>query len=599
MPDLGSGFAHAALTDLLGGAFRAAVYAANLILPNEHLSPDDYIALYQRNMLNASSYFLHMRQLGFAVNLVPSAQTRILTTNQDGLLSVSSAFTDSNMNEIDRYGMMTKNMPTPTEILLLSNRGLITDRAAKQLLFNNFSGEWELAKKWFTLRDQIPGPSDLINFAVRDCFFPDIVAAHQYSRELPVDILPWMKKQGLGGDVGIPLPAGSTTTAGADTRTRAQWFDLYWWSHWQLPSISQGYTMLQRLYPNSSYGPSPTNPPGVSFSTDDLQLLYRADAWSPAWRKRLEAISYQPIGIRYIKLLYASNVIKEDADNHDVYHAYRQLGYSDIDAKRLAALVVKTARKDILDLTIKQIERLYKQGTLGDKEAVDRIKTLDYPERDATYAIENWKLELAADEVDQAIKSVREIYLKADINADQARGYLTTMRLTPSAIDRLFRIWNLQHLAATKHVGASEAVKWFKNSLIPESSLELRLNQLNYNQEETYGIIATAKDEMALRDSKLLDAMQKESVKTIAALTKAREKNAADVAKQQAKDLVAREKSLAKLSEADKKAYTEKNIVAFYKGNFITEDQVKNILEAKGWLPNTISVWMRKWTPPK
>lgn len=584
---------------IFGGLGNTFNIAGNYIFPTVQLPVNDIITLYNRSIIAAPDMGRMCRQQGFLVNQEDIAVNEVVIVRNDGVVTINNAYMLQPLTPNDHFIKNAINWPTNDEASVMFNRELINKYTFDYIVRMNTGRSPAWAQLYDNMRFQIPGPSDLVAFAVRDCFSPDIVSTFEYAKELPTAILPWMKKQGLGGDVGVRIPPNATTTEGRETRTDAKWFDLYWWSHWALPSVGQGYEMLQRLYPQSSFGPSPFADNTTYFSSDNLELLQKANDYPPFWRKRLQAIAYHPIGIRYIRQLYQYNIIKEDADNHDVYHAYRQLGYNDTDSQRLSALVVKTARKDILDLTMKQIERLYKQGTLGDSEAVDRIKQLTYPERDALYAVENWKLELAADEVDSAIKAVKTIYMKADINMDQVRSKLSTMRLSATAIARLLRMWNLELLAGTKHVTANEAVKWFKNNIIPESSLELRLTQLNYNAEERYGIIATAKDEMVLRDGKILDAMTKETQRTIAALARQREKNATDVAKEHTKELVARSKAAEKLSNADKKAYTEKNIIAFYKGGFIDESQVKNILDAKGWLPNTINVWMRQFTPSK
>src|SRR5439155_13478403 len=108
--------------------------------------------------------------------------------------------------------------------------------------------------KW---KEEIPGPSDLIRFAVREGFTPAIVTLYRYNDDFPVEIIPWMQKQGFTGDVGIPRPPGIDSQGRPLPPGNATWADLHWWAHWELPSPTQGYEMVHRLYPNSRFGPSP------------------------------------------------------------------------------------------------------------------------------------------------------------------------------------------------------------------------------------------------------------------------------------------------------------------------------------------------------
>lgn len=593
------GFAVNSGLEMLGGAQRAVSYAANRALPNNSLGYDTYVRLFYANLLDSKGFQDNLYHLGFEVTLLPQPRFRLIKVGDSGLLELRSEIWQGDLTDVDRAVAISKNLPSPDETLLLLNRGLLSPALAQWLIKFNFGGETDLAKAWLTLKDQIPGPSDLVSFAVRDVWSPDIVTTFQYNKELPSAILPWMAKQGLAGSIDIPLPPGSTNTEGPDTRTTAQWFDAYWWAHWQLPSVGQGFTMLQRLYPDSRYGPSPYAGPESFFTQENLELLQKANDFPPYWRKRLQAIAYNPLTRVDIRRMYATGVLKEDKDNHDVYHAYRQIGYNDNDSLRLTTYTLRTARKDIKDLTIQQVTKLFKQGVLDQQQAIEALTKLFYtPEESGAY-VSLLSLELSSEEITQLLKLAKRAFVEGDFNEDAVRALFARMGLTPTSQDRYIRLWVSEKVATPRHVSAAQAVKMYKMGLFNATALATRLTNLRYPPPEVNLIIEQANVDVQLQLAKaqLAGLKQQQRASTQAAKEKAKADTAA--AKEKVKETESATKQVEKIRAKDKAAFSEKNIIAFYKGGFIDAEEVHNILAAKGWFENTIETWMATYTPPR
>lgn len=591
------GFGLSTGMDLLGGVGRATAMAANRLLPNQPLGVENYALLYQMGLMSKDLYKAHILEMGYVVSGDNASQMKLLLEAPDGKLAINRYPIGSDAYYMDKHLAISKGLISPEEILVMVNRGLMTEQAALFLLKLMFGGEDKLARKYYTLKDQIPGPSDLIAFAVRDCFDPNIVSTFQYNKELPSAILPWMEKQGLAGDVGLPMPAGSTTSTGPDARTRAQWFDMYWWSHWQLPSVGQGFELLQRLYPDSMYGPSPYATQDTYFSRENLELLQKANDFPPFWRERLQAIAYKPLGRIDIKRMYAAGILHEDANTHEVFHAYKQQGYNDVDSKRLTDYTVKKARPNISDLTMVQIKRLYKQGSISDERAIQSLQALDFTNREASYQVQNWKLEISADTVDYKLKYVRSAFLNADIDEHEVISYFLGMRLEQAAQDRYLARWKMQLQVTYKHITVEKAINLRKKGYITYDQLLNKLNNLRYSITEQHILLQETEDEIAIAQAKREASLAKSQAKEVEKVTTKAIKVADAKAKATLKQQEALAKEHAKLLAKDQAAFTEKNIIAFWKKGLLDESQIRNILQVKAWLPDTIDLWIETYNP--
>jgi hypothetical protein len=584
---------------LLGGISRMASYGGNLILPNAALDINDYIRMFRSGFMGAQVLKAEARQLGFDLSGRPRADLKLMKLDANGLCIRNQKYMTEVYDILDKHILTNKQLPSNDEILVMLNRKLISMELARQLITFNCDGETAYANQVLAMRHQIPGPTDLIAFAVRDCFSPDIVRTFEYNKELPIDILPWMEKQGLGGKLGLPLPPNSTTTSGNDTRTEAQWFDLYWWSHWQLPSVGQGYEMLQRLYPDSRYGRSPYADADTTFSVENLELLQKANDFPTFWRKRLQAIAYNPLGRIDIKRLYVSNVLKEDNINHDVYHAYRAAGYNDLDANRLTTYVKKSAFKDIRNLSVQQLDKLWTMGAIGDTDVINGLQRLDFPDEHIGMHMSNLKLEAKAKQIEETLKLLHKAYLSGEYNQDQLASIFHTMGISEVAQERYIQTWNVEINTTHKYISVQKAVGLFKKGLVPEFALYNKLTNLRYAKLDADLIVNEAKQEIILEQAKALLVMAKQQSKQSESAQKQTEKALADSEKKAAKQKETTLKAMEKASSKDKSAFSERNIIAFYKAKHITPIQVENILAAKGWLPNTIKTWMATYTPVK
>jgi hypothetical protein len=582
---------------LLGGPQRAASYTGNRAVPNESLGLDAYCMLMRLGYLSPQAFNENLLDLGYPTTPMNRAEYRLMKYGPNGILVFNDTMLEGEQYHADRLAALSKNLPGPDEVLLMLNRGIIDKGLAEVLIEIAYGGETFYAKEYLKLADQIPGPTDLISFAVRDVFSNDIVTTFEYNKELPSAILPWMAKQGLAGKTGQPMPANSTTTEGDETRTETQWFDYYWWSHWQLPGVSQGFEMLQRLYSTSRYGPAPTANTNTYFDKPALELLQKANDFPPYWRERLQAISYNPISRMDIKRLYNAGILKEDADNHDVYHAYRANGYNDSDAYKLTQYALKTVPKDIQDLALQQVDKLYKLGALDVSDVSSRLAALYYrPEQIAAH-ITQLDLEITTDEIKHNLDAAKKAFLAGDFSLDNLRSFLTTAGITPIAQSRYLREWQVELQTSRRHISASEAIRMYKSGTLALVALQTRLTNLNYPPLEIIQIIGDANASIIIKQAKAELAAIKQGSKPLKAVKPIVDKAALQAAKAKAKTQADAVKEEAKVAKAERGAFSETNLKAFAKAGLITKANLEKVLADKGWLSETIVLWIEAFAP--
>jgi len=263
-------------------------------------------------------------------------------------------------------------LPTLDELLDLKQRRLIDDNLFNHLSRRITDGQGGMISAFQAMKKLIPGPSDLVRFAVREAFSPDLITLFGYNKEFPTQILDYMAKQGFDGSTGMQIPAQGTTNDNQPRQGEATWTDLFWWSHWELPSLTQGYEMLHRLYNQSDYGPSPYLVNNADFNSQTLEQLQRAQDIPDYWRGRLQAISYHSLNPSDAEILRREGKI-DDAEH---YHALRNAGYDD----RTAKIVMKRAQHI---LTVSDATSLYRHKAITPERAIEIIRNNGYSQQDA------------------------------------------------------------------------------------------------------------------------------------------------------------------------------------------------------------------------
>jgi hypothetical protein len=460
-----------------------------------------------------------------------------------------------------------------------------------------------------SLRNEIPPVADLIRFAVRDAFYPDIVAAYGEADEYPRILDKYISWQGLGWDTGYTAPASTDADGNAIASHPASWGEIAWFAHWEFPSATQGYDMLHMLYADSPYGPSPYVADGQggidkskTFDTTDLNRLLRASGYSTYWRNKVTAIADPPLSRIDVRKLHLAGVIKDA----DVYHNYRAQGYNDKNAQWLTQLTIVKEQPDVS----KQVCILYQLGIMDEDQSMQVLQKNGHNQVDSQAIMYQCKLEQKIKEVSLVVERIHKSLLSGAIDDNEARGLLAQVGINQDQITVFSNLWGAEKSFDLKIVTRSELLGWYVDGIITDDDLIGRLQRLGYTDRDIGYYKRAADDKIQTIDIKRQNALQaeinREQAKQAATIAKqqAAASKAAKSAQQQAKQQQAQQTKAQKAGATDAKAtaraakdaiaaslkgITVGRLRSWYVAKEITSESLQAYLALMGWLPTTIS----------
>lgn len=572
----------ASQSGVLAPLTRATGQAANRGSPNNIYSPEVYITAWHKNLISTDWLKRFVESSGYFVGNIDLAWLSRRARNNEGIWDVTfqnpagGITAEQNMILAERY------TPTVDEALDLYQRGFITNRLCRDMLRLNKIFQPNEQSLYMRASKPLPGISDLIRFSVRGAFSQDEITTYGYHNETPEAILPFTKELGYNWPIGMTKPEGIGEDGNVQASRDAYWFDLYWWSHWELPSLTQGYDMMYRLYPDSRFGPSPDYTVETSFTNEDMEKLQKAQDIPTYWRKRLQAIAYMPLTRTDAKRMNFIGVL----NRRGLYHAFRANGYNDRNALNLVRFTEEENRRMRMRLpgrlTRDQICNWFKLGTITREQAITNLRSLDIPEAEAAFMMDLCEADLAHETAKEAIKYIRRRYMRGEISADRAREQLTNYGIRPTRVQQYIDTWFLNLRSTTHLLSASKNIAHYKKGLIDENLLTSLLQQLGYSSRAVGIMVREAKLELQEKRARQIQTIGEKQTKAIKATIKERQ----SAAEKQARELQKRlDKALSGASE--------KNLVEWYKAGLITINQIRKKLIQKGWMREDVERFVR------
>jgi hypothetical protein len=330
----------------------------------------------------------------------------------------------------------------------------------------------------------------------------------------------------------------------------------------------------------------------------------RASDYSPAWRDRLQAISYNPLPQRWIKKLVQHNVIEEA----DVYHNYRSMGFADKEAKKMTKVVIidadPTQNGSFLSPMKQQMAKQYATGVADDADVTNALVSVGATRAQADMEVQIIKLSTLNADIEDNIKSIRAGFLSGAFTSDEVKAFLEQLGIGKDRLKQLAFNWQLQLSSRRKIVAAKECSGWYIDGIISEFELIVRLTRLQYNQEDVTRIVQAANLQIARQFTK---AEAKAAKELAAAIEKSYREAQQQQARIQAKLKEQQRELEKKLKEqqaiADKKlaqflsARTDANLKAWWRDGTINENDIRATLKLRGWIDDDIGRWVNHNKP--
>lgn len=401
------------------------------LLPNELMPIAEAVEARYRGIMSPEEYSHEVRRQGFD------------DTRQEWVFKVSE----------NLLGIM--------ELINLHRR----DKISKATLLNKANQiKWggEAIENLLAITEAIPSAQDIIAFAVREVYSPEIAEAFgQYE----------------GAEEVYDKAEADLKAIGMIKET----FTKYWAAHWMLPSVGQGFEMVHR-------GVIPT----ISTSDEPLGLdrLMTALDIMPAWRDKLVEISYSPFTRVDVRRMHKIGVL-EDAD---LVKSYMDLGYDLEKAGKMAEFTIlynyeppieeetesDKAKALERDLTKTDILYGYENNILEEGLTRSGLGLLGYDDTEVEYYISkvNFKKEKA--ETDSYLKYYHDAYIRGVMSHNDLVDKLNVLNLSGARITYLFGVWDLEKIARTTKPTKAELMTFLRKKVIDLNTFIEEMKGLGY-----------------------------------------------------------------------------------------------------------------------
>lgn len=289
------------------------------------------------------------------------------------------------------------------------------------------------------LSEYYPSPSDLVTFAVRDVYSPEIAEKYGLNEDFPQEFLDAAFKGGL-----------------SETFARQ-----YWAAHWRLPSATQGFEMLHR---------------GI-ISHEELSTLLRALDYMPFWRDKLIQVAYNPYTRVDIRRMYAQGILDRDG----VFRAYLDIGYDDEHAENLTKFTVGLEAPDVKEMSKGEILRAYKLGTIAREDAVNRLERLEYVRTEAEILLDTAELEQRNSAVSRAINNLIQQFDAELITESELSSALDALGISYQRRDQAILEATTSKVTKVKTPTKAELTQMFKKGIIDAAEYRTNLALIGYD----------------------------------------------------------------------------------------------------------------------
>lgn len=414
----------------------------NELFQAKMLTADVLITAYRRGILTKEQYLREMTKIGY--------------NDERAMISLDSSVNGLNLGEImTLYYRFNERQTKPDwmgELWLLrrlSESGYNPERKEEILEANR----------------NVPTLQDTIVFAVRDVFEEEQVKAAGLLEGLPETFVREAQERGLSREDAAK----------------------YWAAHWQLPSLTSVYEMFHRFYPGSGHN--------STFTEDDMDVFFNLADIAPGYRKRLKELSYNPLTRVDIRRMYTMGLYGEgEAARPGLIRDYRMLGYSPVDANRLASFTLLSYSSTKKKLTPSQILKFYTNQIWGEKSretAREKLKEGGYSDELASGLLDYEDRRIITQEERRKIDSIREQWIAGTIASEaELHTSLMAIPLENAKAQALIKEFNAEKEKRVSRLSRNEYDDMYRDGVITESQYKRFLRNLGYPSEDIELIIS-------------------------------------------------------------------------------------------------------------
>lgn len=458
-----------AISACLTGKITHAQQQSLQRLPNKELDPGVLTHARLRNLISHASYEKALKHHGIDTNradVLMEASRNLLTLenlanslwkgdiNHDGYIkkAVSLGF---KADEAELFLVSYRSIPSAENLIITFWRGDITKETFYQRMkaqgYDKTDADILISAQYF-----LPSHEDLIRFQVRDVYNEHIVEKYGYAEEFPENIVPDAKKIGMSRE------------------TMAK----YWKAHWELPSPTQAYNMLQRLHPEvldvlgDKYPEMGLSRSDIETDVNTIKELLKIADYPKYWRDRLVAISYDPITRVDLRRIYQLGLCSKKF----VVATMREHGYSQKDAELIAVFYEGLKQGKDKQLTASALLKGYQYGYVLRSELWERLRAMNYTDRDIQILIDTQKAQLDEKDFKDLLSVWQAEYVAGTLTEDTIRMRLGQRGLASKKIDLIIAKMKQANRKTIKMPPLADLKAFYKKGLFDEAMFRQALS---------------------------------------------------------------------------------------------------------------------------
>jgi len=449
---------------ILAQGFRSEFAGLFTALYKNKIPFAELVELLHRGKITDVLFTDRLRLLGFEdldITILKNLIYKIPAISESIISYFRGETSEAELNNIaEKNGIDTDFL----KILLSANRQLLGLSDIKAIYYREHKSEqWltdQLKGFGFNKTDledltkvfpYFPAVPDLISFAVREVYTPEIVSKYGQLEDLPDKFLEEAKKAGLPEEQA----------------------KNYWAAHWILPSLLMGYEMLHR---------------GV-ISEEELKVLMRTQDIMPYWRDKLIEISYNPLTRVDVRRMFNRGTIGEA----EVLEAYKAVGYNDKNAQLMTEFTKayyqpaekRSSKADILDG--------YTRKFLNYDETAALLLDLGYDTDEIDLYLSKVDYKEAQDNKKEALKITEDMYKKAVLDDNGAISILTTAGVEMAEINYHIQKWSIAKISKPSKPSKENLKSWLTLKIIDREFYITEMRSLGYADKYINNYLLEAK----------------------------------------------------------------------------------------------------------
>lgn len=359
----------------------------------------------------------------------------------EGRASTEAGKTGIGPSRFNALQALTRRFPSLDILHALINRGKLSKGQAANWLEREGFIEGT-AEEMVNLREIVAPPQDLIRFAVREAYSPEIARQFGQYEDFPAQAMGDASKVGVSREL----------------------MEKYWAAHWALPSAQQGFEMFHR---------------GI-ISESILKLLLRALDVMPFWRDKLIQMAYSPLRLVDIRRFYRDGVMTKE----QVHDAYLSRGYSPENAELSTRWTIQQKMNTERDLTKAEIVSLYESQLLSRKKAHALVKDLGYDNSEADFILALPEARRERSRVTAGVRRVLTRYAARKIDRVRAATTLDRLEIPADERDELLQLAELEREITAPDLSVSQFQGLLRRGAVTAERFTTEMRNRGYTDEE-------------------------------------------------------------------------------------------------------------------